>query len=368
VAGAPNLTDIDADQQTGPGHDNLFATETVAGVSRRVLTFPQGNGLRVSTAGVIPTRAYTIVVKFRFSTTSGYRRIIDFKDGTSDTGLYVRDGTLRFFATAVGPGAPITPSPANDPYHEVMLSRDASGLVIGFVNGVEQFRFNDDGGLAVIHPGQTLTFFTDDGQISGEASAGAVANIRLYDGPVLPPPVLGKEVNVSVVSGAVRVAAPGTMRFVPLKGGTQIPVGSVVDTERGKVRLTSAVNARGKTQSGQFSGGLFKVRQARRAGALTELGLMGGSFGSCPPGKLAHSARSRRSVRRLLSNTSARRGRFRTRGRYSAATVRGTKWLTLDRCDGTLTRVLKGTVEVRDFARRRTVLVRAGQSYLARAP
>ena len=42
-------------------------------------------------------------------------------------------------------------------------------------------------------------------------------------------------------------------------------------------------------------------------------------------------------------------GRFRTSGHYSAATVRGTKWLMEDRCDGTVTRVVRGTVEVEDF-------------------
>jgi hypothetical protein len=29
--------------------------------------------------------------------------------------------------------------------------------------------------------------------------------------------------------------------------------------------------------------------------------------------------------------------------------VRGTRWLTEDRCDGTLTKVVRGTVEVDDF-------------------
>jgi hypothetical protein len=48
------------------------------------------------------------------------------------------------------------------------------------------------------------------------------------------------------------------------------------------------------------------------------------------------------------------------------ATTRGTSWLTEDRCDGTLTRVTSGAVEVRDRVRGTTVLVRAGHSYLAR--
>ena len=62
------------------------------------------------------------------------------------------------------------------------------------------------------------------------------------------------------------------------------------------------------------------------------------------------------------------RGRFRTGGRNSSATVRGTIWTTTDRCDGTLTQVRRGTVVVRDFRRKRNVIVRAGKSYLARAP
>jgi hypothetical protein len=70
-------------------------------------------------------------------------------------------------------------------------------------------------------------------------------------------------------------------------------------------------------------------------------------------------------VRRLWGNGT---GSFRTSGRFSSATVRGTIWLTADRCDGTLTRVLRGRVAVRDVARKRTVLVGPGRSYLARAP
>ena len=37
-----------------------------------------------------------------------------------------------------------------------------------------------------------------------------------------------------------------------------------------------------------------------------------------------------------------------------------------DRCDGTLTKVTRGRVAVRDFRRRKDVSVTAGKSYLAR--
>jgi hypothetical protein len=51
----------------------------------------------------------------------------------------------------------------------------------------------------------------------------------------------------------------------------------------------------------------------------------------------------------------------------ASSPVRGTRWLTEDRCDGTLTRVASGAVAVFDRSRHKTVIVRAGRSYLARA-
>jgi hypothetical protein len=61
------------------------------------------------------------------------------------------------------------------------------------------------------------------------------------------------------------------------------------------------------------------------------------------------------------------KGKFKTSGKYASATVRGTIWLTQDECDGTLVRVKRGTVSVRDLKRKKTVTVKTGHSYLARA-
>jgi hypothetical protein len=61
-------------------------------------------------------------------------------------------------------------------------------------------------------------------------------------------------------------------------------------------------------------------------------------------------------------------GKFRTTGRYSSATVRGTIYTVADRCDGTLTHVIRDTVLVDDFARHTTILLHAGQSFLAKKP
>jgi hypothetical protein len=139
----------------------------------------------------------------------------------------------------------------------------------------------------------------------------------------------------------------------------------LLNTKRGTVKLTSATGRGARTQSGQFSKGIFQVLQSRKRSAkgLTELRLKGGKFGKCRARGGRASAAASRTIRRVSANA---KGRFRTRGRGSAATVRGTVWTMSDRCDGTLTSVKRGRVAVRDFRRKRTVVVRAGKSYLAR--
>ena len=67
------------------------------------------------------------------------------------------------------------------------------------------------------------------------------------------------------------------------------------------------------------------------------------------------------------SSTPAPTASSRTKGRYSAATVLGTKWTVADRCDGTLTHDITDSVAVTDFVHHKTIVLHAGQSYLAKA-
>ena len=172
-------------------------------------------------------------------------------------------------------------------------------------------------------------------------------------------------------SGSGAQASQKGQSFTPLTDPRELPVGSLIDTRAGTARLTTARTRReDQIQDGLFAAGVFQVLQSRRTRArgLTEVRLKGGNFTRCARiGKAGAGAAAlpRRIVRRLRGNA---RGRFRTRGRHSAATVRGTVWEVVDRCDGTLTKVKRGSVRVRDFRRKRTVIVRAGKSYLAKAP
>ena len=174
-----------------------------------------------------------------------------------------------------------------------------------------------------------------------------------------PQPVQGTSVVAGAVSGKVRVKRRGSSRFVLLDGNEGIPVGSVVDATAGRVRLTSAAGA-GATQTAEFYKGEFQVLQSKGS-KVTELRLRGDSLASCPKG--ARASAKKKPVRRLFGDG---KGSFRTRGRHAAATVRGTRWLTQDTCKGTLVKVSRGRVSVRDFTRKRTVTVRQGKSYLAR--
>ncbi len=59
-------------------------------------------------------------------------------------------------------------------------------------------------------------------------------------------------------------------------------------------------------------------------------------------------------------------GSFTTKGRYAAATVRGTVWHTSDRCDGTNVTVAEGSISVLDLVTNQTIIVNAPNQYLAK--
>jgi hypothetical protein len=177
--------------------------------------------------------------------------------------------------------------------------------------------------------------------------------------PAVPPPVTGVNVNVTPVSGTVLVRLKGTTNFVAVTALSSIPIGSELDLTKGRIQLTSTA-AGGATQTAVFYQGRAVIGQTHAAAPVTTLTLSGPLV--CPKRKT--SAKKPPKSRSLWGNG---KGNYTTNGRYAAATVRGTFWLTQDTCNGTLVRVRAGTVKVLDRVRHRTVIVGAGRSYLARA-
>ena len=150
-------------------------------------------------------------------------------------------------------------------------------------------------------------------------------------------PVVNRTIVVGPARGTVKVKVPGSKRYVELDRTIGIPVGSSVDTRKGRVTLTSIPKAGAAPQTAVFFDGLFRVTQSK---GITNLTLTE-QLAACPKQGRASAAAKKAKKRRLWGDG---KGAFRTSGKYSAATVRGTKWLVEDSCAGTLTRVTQGSV------------------------
>jgi hypothetical protein len=196
--------------------------------------------------------------------------------------------------------------------------------------------------------------------------------------------VLGQSEDVKPVSGTVFIRT-ASGQFIPLTGAAQIPSGTVIDALHGTLAITTALPGAGgardaaakgkkgkaKTQSGRFGGAVFKLTQARNG--LATLTIVEGAFtgaptyATCKAHKAGEASAAALSSKTLQLLHASAHGKFRTTGRYSAATVRGTTWTVADRCDGTLTHVITDSVAVTDLVLHKTIVLHAGQSYLARA-
>jgi hypothetical protein len=180
-------------------------------------------------------------------------------------------------------------------------------------------------------------------------------------------PELGHSVAAAVTKGTVRVRVQGSAEFRELAEGEMIPLNSTFDATGGTM-LLEAVGSDGKTYTGAFHGGQFTVHQSAKGEGATTLELQGGDFSACGSSRKGRATASAAHpvLRKLWGKDHG--GRFKTSSRGSVATVRGTEWLTADRCDGTLTRVTKGRVLVRERGTGRSKLLHKGESFFAHAP
>jgi RHS repeat-associated protein len=225
VPGAPDVTNL------GSG-TSKFGIEQVDGGQRIVYQFPRGNGLQLTpTTTVMPNTSYTIVMLFRFESVSGWTKLLDYNNGTNDRGLYVRGGSLNFYPLGVS-GQPNTIAP--NIWTEVRLTRAADKTVTAYVNGVQHFQFVDTSDDTLVSNANTLRFFIDD-RNGGENSAGAVANIKIYDGvqtgPVRPSPT--RTPTASATS-----TTPGNVTVTPSRTPTPTQTRTPTPTTPGNVTVT----------------------------------------------------------------------------------------------------------------------------------
>lgn len=185
--------------------------------------------------------------------------------------------------------------------------------------------------------------------------------------PPPPPPPSSPGTFNAIPTGTVLVngsVQPADQQFV-------LPSGATVDVTNGILTLTVANGDTGNfsaarpTQRRSVAGAratglpaVFTIEQPA-SGGVPIFTLTGGDFTACSTPRSV--AASSKPIRALWGSV---HGSFTTKGRFAAATVRGTIWLVQDRCDGTFEETVTGVVLVFDPARNKTVPVGAGGTYL----
>ena len=194
---------------------------------------------------------------------------------------------------------------------------------------------------------------------------------RVTDLGAIPPAVIQRSVFVEPAAGGVAIEPAGTSGFRALREEDIVPNGSRVDATGGRLSLAVAADPAGTQRSAELYSAAFTMRQLPGVRPYTEFRLdrltgcpRGGGAQAAPRRALAAASRRRRRARRLWVRD--RGGRWRTRTGSLTASSIGTRWLTTLRCDGTSVTVREGRVRVFDRVRRRTIVVRRNQTYLAR--
>jgi hypothetical protein len=169
--------------QVDPRGLGSFQPDIVNGVDRTVYRFDglsspatsQG-GLQFVNADLMDANAYSIEAYFSFDSTSGWRRIIDTKDRSEDTGFYVLSGGLQLYPSNVGTGSFLP-----DTYNHVILTFNGS-TAVAYLDGVAQSTQATD--YYSLPASNVISLFLDNtaGPAQTEYSAGKIAWARFYDG------------------------------------------------------------------------------------------------------------------------------------------------------------------------------------------
>jgi hypothetical protein len=179
-----------ADSLGGPALTPTGALGSFNGVN---YAFDRNSGLSLSNA--VNSTDYSILINFQFAADTGYRKIVDFKNLSADSGLYNLSRNLNFYPVATGSGQPLLAGQSAD----VLLTRDgATGTFAGYVNGIQAISFTDSSNLATFSAtNQIIHFFRDDNATGGgESAAGLVGSICVFDGAISASGASGASCNV----------------------------------------------------------------------------------------------------------------------------------------------------------------------------
>jgi len=204
----------------GPTGGVTFTNDTVNGNPQQVLNIQASNtmppfdqsGVQTQTNPFLSSSNYSVVLLANFNLNTAdvvATKILDFKNLSSDAGLYVNaaTGTLAFIdgsGILQGTGGAALSSLT---YAQIVLTRDGvTNLTSVYLNGTLAFSFTDNVGLAVLGDSSMsgnsfLTLFKDDGMGLGgsmltESTQGNIARLRLYDGVLSASDVMNLDTTV----------------------------------------------------------------------------------------------------------------------------------------------------------------------------
>lgn len=145
-------------------------------------SFGANQGLTL--VNVLPDPAsYSVAVRFRVNDVNGWRKLVDFKDLTEDSGLYNESGHVRFYLPDFRDD--VSTLQAGVDFHLVLTRDRDTREVVAYLDGVERVVFSDTQGKAIFDDGSrsVLRFFQDDWATEGrESSGGFVDEILIFDG------------------------------------------------------------------------------------------------------------------------------------------------------------------------------------------
>lgn len=190
-----------------------------------------------------------------------------------------------------------------------------------------------------------------------------------------PEPVIRVSSNLHLASGEVFVRVPGSKFFVPLTSDMLVPMGTVVDATEGKADMTFA-NQDSSKYTGRFWAGIFQISQTEGEFPYAVVKLRDDVVGKAKTEPVVSSAaaqfgawisakKKKKAGKRKNRVWGDGKGRFRSDGSNSSASVRGTIWMVENYQNATRTYVRTGVVVVRDKRKRRNITLRRGDSYTA---
>lgn len=185
-------------------------------------------------------------------------------------------------------------------------------------------------------------------------------------------PVVHVSANLGKSSGDILIKVPGSESFVPLVEDQLVPLGTIVDASDGHC-ITTFANADKTLYAATFWGGLFEMGQGvgdnppavmkLRDDEVDEASVDSAKASVFSGGlKVAAKKKKGKKKNKLWGDG---KGNFTTTGGGGSASVRGTRWMVENYSNGTLFKVARGRILVRDYWAHKQITLKIGDSYFA---